>query len=90
MAALWLAGLAPSREGRRTGATTSVPPAAAVAAVFAVVNLVVPWPLVAGATGLVFGTAAGTPLALAGVLLGSTLQFLIARTGRARRCDAAC
>ena len=43
---------------------------------FAVVNFVVPWPLLAGASGLVFGTAAGTVLALLG------------RPARVRHADA--
>ena len=47
---------------------------------FAVVNFVVPWPLLAGASGLVFGTAGGTVLALLGVLLASVTQMLCART----------
>jgi len=46
---------------------------------FAVVNFVVPWPLLAGASGLVFGTAGGTVLALLGVLLASVTQMLFAR-----------
>lgn len=46
---------------------------------FGVLNLVVPWPILAGATGLLFGTAAGTPLALAGILVAAALQFTIAR-----------
>ena len=46
---------------------------------FAVLNLLVPWGILAGATGLLFGTAAGTPLALGGVLLAAALQFSIAR-----------
>jgi uncharacterized membrane protein YdjX (TVP38/TMEM64 family) len=44
------------------------------------VNFVVPWPIIAGATGAVFGTAAGTPIAVAGVLLATSLQFGTART----------
>jgi uncharacterized membrane protein YdjX (TVP38/TMEM64 family) len=46
---------------------------------FAAVNFVVPWPLLAGASGLVFGTAGGTALALLGVLLASVVQMLFAR-----------
>ena len=48
---------------------------------FALLNLFVPWGILAGATGLLFGTAAGTPLALAGVLVAASLQFSIARAG---------
>ena len=50
-------------------------------ALFAVLNLFVPWGILAGATGLLFGTAAGTPLALAGILVAASLQFSIARAG---------
>jgi len=50
-------------------------------AVFAGLNMLVPWGILAGATGLLFGTVAGTPLALAGVLMAATLQFSIARAG---------
>ena len=47
---------------------------------FATVNFLIPWPILAGATGLLFGTAAGTALALAGILLASAAQFGVART----------
>jgi uncharacterized membrane protein YdjX (TVP38/TMEM64 family) len=46
---------------------------------FVVVNFVVAWPILAGASGLLFGTAAGTPLALAGVTAASVAQMLVAR-----------
>ncbi|MBA3300030.1 MAG: TVP38/TMEM64 family protein, partial [Thermoleophilaceae bacterium] len=46
---------------------------------FGVVNFLVPWPILAGATGLLFGTAAGTGLALLGVLVAAALQFGAAR-----------
>ena len=48
--------------------------------VIAFINILVPWPITAGATGLLFGTALGTPLALAGVLLQAVIQFGLART----------
>ena len=38
---------------------------------FVVVNFVITWPILAGAAGLLFGTAVGTPLALAGVTAAS-------------------
>lgn len=47
--------------------------------VFPLINLVVPWPITAGATGLLFGTALGTVLALAGVLVQAVVQFWLAR-----------
>ena len=46
---------------------------------FAVVNFVVTWPILAGAAGLLFGTAVGTPLALAGVTCASLAQMFVAR-----------
>jgi uncharacterized membrane protein YdjX (TVP38/TMEM64 family) len=46
---------------------------------FVVVNFVVTWPILAGAAGLLFGTAAGTPLVLAGVTGASLAQMLVAR-----------
>lgn len=48
---------------------------------FAALNMLVPWVILAGATGLLFGTAVGTPLALAGILLATAVQFSIARAG---------
>ena len=48
--------------------------------VLALINLLVPWPITAGATGLLFGTALGTPLALAGVLIQAVIQFVLARS----------
>jgi uncharacterized membrane protein YdjX (TVP38/TMEM64 family) len=46
---------------------------------FVLVNFVVTWPILAGAAGLLFGTAAGTPLALAGVTCAALAQMLVAR-----------
>jgi uncharacterized membrane protein YdjX (TVP38/TMEM64 family) len=46
---------------------------------FVLVNFVVAWPILAGAAGLLFGTAAGTPLALAGVTGAALAQMLVAR-----------
>jgi uncharacterized membrane protein YdjX (TVP38/TMEM64 family) len=46
---------------------------------FVVVNFVVAWPILAGAAGLLFGTAAGTPLALGGVMAASLAQMFVAR-----------
>ncbi len=47
--------------------------------VFALISVVVPWPISAGATGLLFGTALGTVLALTGVLVQAVVQFWLAR-----------
>jgi uncharacterized membrane protein YdjX (TVP38/TMEM64 family) len=46
---------------------------------FAVVNFVIWWPILAGAAGLLFGTAVGTPLALAGLTSASLAQMFVAR-----------
>ncbi len=56
-------------------------PAAPIAFVplFVAVNFVVPWPALAGAAGLIFGTATGLPLALAGVVGASLAQMAVAR-----------
>lgn len=56
--------------------------AAAVAAcvpLFVILNFAIAWPILAGAVGLLFGTAGGTPLALAGVTLASLTQMAVAR-----------
>jgi uncharacterized membrane protein YdjX (TVP38/TMEM64 family) len=47
---------------------------------FVLVNFLITWPILAGAAGLLFGTAAGTPLVLAGVTAASLAQMLVART----------
>src|SRR4051794_9532880 len=46
---------------------------------FVLANFAITWPILAGATGLLFGTAAGTPLALAGVTAAALTQMAIAR-----------
>jgi uncharacterized membrane protein YdjX (TVP38/TMEM64 family) len=46
---------------------------------FVVANFVVAWPILAGAAGLLFGTAAGTPLAILGVTAAALTQMAIAR-----------
>jgi uncharacterized membrane protein YdjX (TVP38/TMEM64 family) len=46
---------------------------------FVVVNFVVAWIILAGAAGLLFGTVAGTALALAGVTAASLTQMAVAR-----------
>jgi uncharacterized membrane protein YdjX (TVP38/TMEM64 family) len=40
---------------------------------------VIAWPILAGASGLLFGTALGTPLALAGVVGAALAQMAVAR-----------
>jgi uncharacterized membrane protein YdjX (TVP38/TMEM64 family) len=46
---------------------------------FVVANFAIAWVILAGATGLLFGTAVGTPLALAGVTCASLTQMAVAR-----------
>jgi uncharacterized membrane protein YdjX (TVP38/TMEM64 family) len=46
---------------------------------FVILNFVITWPILAGASGLLFGTAAGTPLALAGVTGAALAQMAVAR-----------
>jgi uncharacterized membrane protein YdjX (TVP38/TMEM64 family) len=46
---------------------------------FAIVNFVIAWGILAGAAGLLFGTVAGWPLALAGVTLAALAQMAVAR-----------
>jgi uncharacterized membrane protein YdjX (TVP38/TMEM64 family) len=46
---------------------------------FVLANFAITWPILAGAGGLLFGTAVGTPLALIGVTLAALAQMAIAR-----------
>jgi uncharacterized membrane protein YdjX (TVP38/TMEM64 family) len=46
---------------------------------FVLVNFLIAWVILAGAAGLLFGTAAGTPLALAGVTLAALAQMAVSR-----------
>ena len=46
---------------------------------FVVLNFVVAWPILTGAAGLLFGTASGTPVAVAGVTAAALTQMAIAR-----------
>ena len=46
---------------------------------FVVANFVIAWVILAGGAGLLFGTAAGTPLALAGVTLAALAQMAVSR-----------
>jgi uncharacterized membrane protein YdjX (TVP38/TMEM64 family) len=46
---------------------------------FVLANFAIAWAILAGATGLLFGTAVGTPLALAGVTCAALTQMAIAR-----------
>ena len=46
---------------------------------FVLANFVITWPILAGAGGLLFGTAAGTPLSLTAVTLAALAQMAVAR-----------
>src|SRR5215211_7835664 len=46
---------------------------------FVVANFIIAWIILAGAAGLLFGTAAGTPLALAGLTLAALAQMAVSR-----------
>jgi len=46
---------------------------------FVALNFLVTWPILAGAAGVVFGTAVGTAVSLAGVTLAAVAQMAIAR-----------
>lgn len=46
---------------------------------FVLLNFAIAWPILAGASGLLFGTLAGTPVSLAGVLGAALAQMAIAR-----------
>ncbi len=73
-------GAIPSAEEAR-GFGDDLGPFAAVAYVplFALANFVVAWGILAGAGGLLFGTAVAWPLALAGVTLAAVAQMAVAR-----------
>jgi uncharacterized membrane protein YdjX (TVP38/TMEM64 family) len=79
-AVLFLTGSLPSPgEARDWGEDLGDYAYVAFVPLFVLVNFVVTWPILAGAAGLLFGTAAGTPLVLAGVTCASLTQMFIAR-----------
>ena len=75
-----LAGAIPSaEEARRFGDDLGPFAGLAYVPLFAVVNFVVAWGILAGAGGLLFGTLVAWPLALAGVTLAALAQMAVAR-----------
>jgi uncharacterized membrane protein YdjX (TVP38/TMEM64 family) len=77
---LFLTGSLPSAdEARDWGEGLNDWAYVAFVPVFVAVNFVIAWPILAGAAGLLFGTAIGTPLALAGVTAASLAQMFMAR-----------
>jgi uncharacterized membrane protein YdjX (TVP38/TMEM64 family) len=80
IATLFLTGSLPTPdEARDWGEGLGDVAYVAFVPVFVVVNFAITWPILAGAAGLLFGTAVGTPLALAGVTVASLVQMFIAR-----------
>ena len=78
--AVWLSGAAPSSdEARDWGDDLGWIAAVVWPPLFGLIVFFLPWPIVAGATGFVFGTVAGTPLSIAGVLFASSFQFWLSR-----------
>ena len=63
------AGCPPRDEGRDFGESLGDWAAFAYVPLFVLANFLISWPILAGAGGLLFGTAAATPLALAAVTL---------------------
>jgi uncharacterized membrane protein YdjX (TVP38/TMEM64 family) len=51
----------------------------AYAPLFVVANFLIPWPILAGAGGLLFGTLAATPLAVLGVTGAALAQMAVSR-----------
>jgi uncharacterized membrane protein YdjX (TVP38/TMEM64 family) len=79
-AALALTGSIPSAaEAQSWGKSLHGFAYVAYVPLFVALNFLITWPILAAAGGLLFGTAAGTPLALAGVTLAALTQMLIAR-----------
>jgi uncharacterized membrane protein YdjX (TVP38/TMEM64 family) len=75
-----LTGAIPSaEEARRFGDDLGPFAGLAYVPLFAVVNFVVAWGILAGAGGLLFGTLVAWPLALAGVTLAALAQMAVAR-----------
>jgi uncharacterized membrane protein YdjX (TVP38/TMEM64 family) len=73
-------GLLPSPEGVRAWAEGLGDLAyLAFVPLFVLVNFVITWTILAGAAGLMFGTAVGTPLALAGVTGAALAQMFVSR-----------
>jgi uncharacterized membrane protein YdjX (TVP38/TMEM64 family) len=78
--ALLLTGSLPTpEEARDFGAELGDAAYIAFIPVFVLVNFVITWPILAGAAGLLFGTAVGAPLTLAAVTAASVTQMFVAR-----------
>jgi uncharacterized membrane protein YdjX (TVP38/TMEM64 family) len=78
--ALVLTGNIPSSSEARDFADELGPLAVVLyVPLFVVANFLIPWVILAGAAGLLWGTAAGTPLALAGLTAAALTQMAVAR-----------
>jgi uncharacterized membrane protein YdjX (TVP38/TMEM64 family) len=69
-----------AHEAREFGEGLGGFAAAAYVPLFVIANFLITWPILAGAGGLLFGTAAGAPLALVGVTLAALAQMWVARS----------
>ena len=77
---LAITGSIPSSEEARDFGDELGPLAAVLfVPLFVAVNFLITWPILAGAGGLLFGTALGTALVLAAVVLASLAQMIVAR-----------
>ena len=72
-------GLPSAQEARDVGESLGGWAVVAYVPLFVLANFLIGWPILAGAGGLLFGTAAGTPLALAGATLTALAQMAVAR-----------
>jgi uncharacterized membrane protein YdjX (TVP38/TMEM64 family) len=66
-------------EVRDYGESLGVAALIAFVPLFVLVNFLITWPILAGAAGLLFGTIAGFPLALAGLTAAALTQMGLAR-----------
>jgi uncharacterized membrane protein YdjX (TVP38/TMEM64 family) len=66
-------------EVRDYGESLGVAALLAFIPLFVLVNFLITWPILAGAAGLLFGTLAGTPLALVGLTAAALTQMWLAR-----------
>ena len=78
--AMIVTGAMPSPdEVRDYGESLGVVAVLAFVPLFVPVNFLISWPILAGAAGLLFGTIAGTPLALAGLTAAALTQMWLSR-----------
>jgi uncharacterized membrane protein YdjX (TVP38/TMEM64 family) len=66
-------------EVRDYGESLGIAALLAFVPLFVLVNFLITWPILAGAAGLLFGTLAGAPLALAGLTAAALTQMWLAR-----------